>query len=384
MDGRSRSEPPSYQAARDEMAPRPDLTSDETVRRDVVRPGLGPGPSRVSKLDVSRSQNPLPTGKPAESTKRAQPGRVPRRVRPDAEPVAPVTVVVTSTVPGGVAASGVHGRVFSSARFEDNCLVVFGNGNKTKIRSVYKIRSVRFDYRELLKAMNGRAREALQALRHNPDDADANRAFRNALRPPALSESLPQQETTALAPGSPVLVNCSVVAVGHGHTHSTKDRHKVAGLTIDLASLLADDEDLVSALAHHLAEPTSARLQRDFLHGVKAAIDVDDLPDTFTRAGERVTLHGIGNRLDTAGPAVTMVGEGNITRVTRDVSLGYAVEQGIGWLHDVIPPPSSDRHTPSVPSSDPETFGPPSSAQQERERNGPDIEGPSITGPAGF
>jgi hypothetical protein len=364
-----------------------DPIGDETADQvDSLRSNLSPGspPSPDHHVPLLRDTPFEPTSiGPAERLTRVPPSA---KV-PDTELAAPMTVVVTSTTLGGVDASGVSGRVFSSAEFEDNRLVVFADNTKTTILSVYEIRSISIDYRSLLKAMNGRAREELLTLLKDPNDSSANRAFRNALGTSTPLHSLPRQETTAIEQASPLFVDCTVIAVENGRTHSITNVHKIPSLKIDLADLLADDETLVRALAYHLANPGSGSLRKDFLHGVRTAVDIDDLPGGIPGVDEPVMVRGSGGRLEVKGSAVPTLGTGNETIIDSDFRVKGLRERHIVTLEDLEPP------TPVQPSivdqdypwlSGTESPDLPSSVRQAPEISDPGIEGPSIGGQRGF
>lgn len=151
--------------------------------------------------------------------------------------------------------------------------------------------------------------------------------------------------------------------------------------------MLADDKDLVTALAHHLADPKSAVLREDFLDGARAAIDVDDLSDYLAGFSEPVTLRGHDGRITTTGPAVSTIGDGNRTTVTPEVRTRRARERGIQSTEDLMPP------TPAKVSFNDSTYTlglsgednpPPSSEIEERRMREPEIKGPSMGGPGGF
>jgi hypothetical protein len=258
--------------ARGEPARRADPPSVAPPRR--TRPVRVPHPEprlaiRQDKRGTAALRPPEPTVGP--QLVKPQGPQLPNPVAtPTTGPVATVTVVVTDTTLARVDASDVTGRVFGEADFEDSRLIVVGTDNKTKIRLVLDVRSVVFDYDALLDVMTGRARDELRALLADPEGPDASRAFRDA---------------------SQLLVDLRLVAYKRGGTHPVTDVVRIPSLRIDLAGLLADDKDLVTALAHHLANPKSAALREDFLDGARADIDVKDLSAYiagFTEPGDRL------------------------------------------------------------------------------------------------
>lgn len=120
-------------------------------------------------------------------------GRTPREPKPVRRTVVAqrihqitMTVLVTRAGSSGVEATGMRERRSDGARFERGWLVVTGERDKTRIRSVYRIQEVRFDQ-------------------------------------PTID--------------GPVRVTCDVVAIGDGPTASVVDAYHLGSFVLDLVDV---------------------------------------------------------------------------------------------------------------------------------------------------
>ena len=151
-------------------------------------------------------------------------GESPGGYKPEGQERQRLTVAVALEVHQPLIVRGESPAELGQVVIGDAGVAVVSKHSELTVKSYYKVQSVGVDFDSLCKSMNQEAREAFKELRRDPDNAKANRRFRNALTLPGQKYhwNASNQSVTAAASGEVNMetTNCNVVLVG-GCTHAT-------------------------------------------------------------------------------------------------------------------------------------------------------------------
>jgi hypothetical protein len=192
-----------------------------------------------------------------------------------------------------------------------------GNQCTLKSEDHYHVKLVTVDMKSLTDVLAEResARDALQDLVQNPDDAEAATRFQRAIRPPDTPEA-PAAYRQQLDPGFPIAIKESTdIQVGDGSTMNVDNKYDISESALPVVELLATDRNLVKAFAEHFTNPTSLDYPKALTRAASRADDntvlcgatqIESAPATvlFDNAGGihvdgavSGVMIGIGNRL---------------------------------------------------------------------------------------